>query len=90
MVKTSKRMQDPEFLHEMRLIYKLENWMSMMININVIFAKVIFPSGAPLIQGIKEANTAIGTRFSEEIKRAYLQTINMKEEGGPSLVEVYD
>ena len=56
----------------MRLIYKLENWMSMMININVIFAKIIFPSGAPLIKGIKEANTAIGARFSEEIKRTYL------------------
>ena len=83
-------MQNVEFLHEMRLIYKLENWMSMMININVIFAKIIFPSGAPLIKGIKEANTTIGARFSEEIKRTYLQSMSMKEEGGPSLVEVYD
>ena len=37
MINIAERIKKPEFLHEIRMLYKFENWMALMININLIY-----------------------------------------------------
>jgi hypothetical protein len=72
MIEISKRMEAPEFLHEMRLLYSVDNWIAFMINCNLTFQNIIIASGCPLIKGIKEANVKLGSLLSEEVKKNLL------------------
>lgn len=56
MIEVTKRLKTPEFLHEMRLLYTLDNWIAFMINANVVYQNIIISSGSPFVTGITEAN----------------------------------
>lgn len=48
MIEVTKRIKTPEFLQEIRLLYKFENWLSLMINVNLIYGNTIIASGCTL------------------------------------------
>jgi hypothetical protein len=53
----------------MRLLYTPDNWIAFMINVNVIYQNIIIANGCHIIEGIKEANSKLGTVLSREFKR---------------------
>ena len=78
MIKLAERLTNPSFLEEARLLYRFENWLALMININLIYGNVIIASGFPLIEGeqgqqsLKESNQRMGEMFCDEVKRQFL------------------
>ena len=47
-------------LHEIRLLYKFENWLSLIININLIYSNVLILSHTPLSPDVIQANQDLG------------------------------
>jgi hypothetical protein len=92
MLGIAKRLQTPEFLHEVRLLYTLENWLTLMININLIYGNIIISSGCPFLPGIVQANSDIGAILCEELKKAFLFPSKSTEQGtsAPELMQMFD
>jgi hypothetical protein len=97
LIKMSERLQLKEFMHELRLLYSYENWMTLMINVNLTFSNVVFASGHPLQEGILKANQDFGSIFSEELKRVYLspsqrmtRTTAASEISSKELLKIFD
>jgi hypothetical protein len=47
-------------LHEIRLLYKFENWLSLIINVNLIYSNVLILSHTPLPLEVIQANKDLG------------------------------
>jgi len=77
-------------LQEIRLIYTFENWMSLIINLNVTFGNVIVQSGLPLKEGLLQANRDLGSFFAEELKRLHFKSGKQESDAVQDLCLVLD
>jgi hypothetical protein len=77
-------------LHEIRLLYKFENWLSLIININLIYSNVLILSRTPLSQEVIDANKDLGQLFCEELKRFQFRRSPEVPYSPGDLLQVYD
>lgn len=77
------RLQQPELNQELRLLYTFENWMSLVINLNLTFGNVLAQSGLPLKPEIFTANRQLGAFFAEELKRVKFKGSKRSGEEAP-------
>ena len=77
-------------LHEIRLLYKFENWLSLIINVNLIYSNVLILSRTPLSQEVIQANKDLGHLFCEELKRFQFRKSPDLPYSATDLLQVYD
>jgi len=77
-------------LHEIRLLYKFENWLSLIININLIYSNVLILSRTPLSPEAIQANTDLGQLFCDELKRFQFRKSPDTPYSATDLLQVYD
>ncbi len=90
MIKIAERLQKPEMMHEIKLLYKFENWLSLMININLIYSNVLILSRVPLPPQVIEANKFFGQLFCEQMKHFQFKKSPDTPHTPTDLLQVYD
>jgi hypothetical protein len=77
-------------LHELRLLYTFENWLSLIININLIYSNVLARTPTFLVD-LLTANQELGLFFSEELKRLHFRRGDSSvDPSSDELLQVYD